>query len=119
MQIQHSVASKNCRPNYRETERDLPGLFGGLKRFYRPAMSQGSQKLNARGCYAMIGFIIHRFVQSAGILMLTSVLVFCVVFAIGDPIQILVPADASPAEMAQAVHSLGLDQPMWRQYMLL
>ena len=49
----------------------------------------------------MIGFIIHRFVQSAGILMLTSVLVFCGVFAIGDPIQILVPADASPAEMAQ------------------
>ncbi|MDN7180311.1 ABC transporter permease [Caballeronia sp. SEWSISQ10-4 2] len=66
----------------------------------------------------MIGFIIHRFVQSIGILMLTSVLVFCGVFAIGDPIQILVPADASPAEMAQAVHSLGLDQPMWRQYML-
>jgi peptide/nickel transport system permease protein len=66
----------------------------------------------------MIGFIIHRFVQSAGILMLTSVLVFCGVFAIGDPIQILVPADASPAEIAQAVHSLGLDQPMWRQYML-
>ena len=32
----------------------------------------------------MIGFIIHRFVQSAGILMLTSVLVFCGVFAIGD-----------------------------------
>ena len=66
----------------------------------------------------MIGFIIHRFVQSAGILMLTSVLVFCGVFAIGDPIQILVPADASPAEIAQAVHSLGLDQPMWKQYML-
>ena len=66
----------------------------------------------------MIGFIIHRFVQSAGILMLTSVPVFCGVFAIGDPIQILVPADASPADIAQAVHSLGLDQPMWKQYML-
>ena len=66
----------------------------------------------------MIGFIIHRFVQSAGILMLTSVLVFCGVFAIGDPIQILVPADASPAEIGQAVHSLGLDQPMWKQYLL-
>jgi len=66
----------------------------------------------------MIGFIIHRFVQSAGILMLTSVLVFCGVFAIGDPIQILVPADASPADIAQAVHSLGLDQPMWKQYLL-
>lgn len=64
----------------------------------------------------MIGFIIHRFVQSIGILLLTSVLVFCGVFAIGDPIEILVPADASPAEMAQAVKSLGLDQPMWKQY---
>ncbi len=66
----------------------------------------------------MIGFIIHRFVQNAGILMLTSVLVFCGVFAIGDPIQILVPADVSPAEIVQEVHSLDLDQPMWKQYLL-
>jgi peptide/nickel transport system permease protein len=66
----------------------------------------------------MIGFIIHRLIQSIGILMLTSVLVFFGVFAIGDPVQILVPADASPAEIAQAVHSLGLDQSLWKQYAL-
>lgn len=65
----------------------------------------------------MIAFIIRRLVQSIGVLLFTSVLVFCGVFAIGDPIQILVPADASPAEIAQATHSLGLDQPMWHQYL--
>ncbi|MDR6376142.1 ABC transporter permease [Paraburkholderia caledonica] len=65
----------------------------------------------------MIAFIIRRLLQSVGVLLLTSVLVFCGVFAIGDPIEILVPADASPAEIAQAVHSLGLDQPLWQQYL--
>jgi peptide/nickel transport system permease protein len=64
----------------------------------------------------MIAFIIRRLIQSIGVLLLTSVLVFCGVFAIGDPIAILVPADATPAEIAQAVQSLGLDQPLWQQY---
>ncbi len=65
----------------------------------------------------MLAFIIRRIVQSAGVLLLTSVLVFCGVYAIGDPIAILVPADASPAEIAQAVRALGLDQPLWQQYL--
>jgi peptide/nickel transport system permease protein len=65
----------------------------------------------------MIAFIIRRLIQSIGVLLLTSVLVFCGVFAIGDPIAILVPADASPAEIAQAVKSLGLDHPLWVQYL--
>ncbi|MFM0055363.1 ABC transporter permease [Paraburkholderia phytofirmans] len=65
----------------------------------------------------MIAFIIRRLIQSIGVLLLTSVLVFCGVFAIGDPIAILVPADATSAEIAQAVQSLGLDRPLWQQYL--
>jgi len=42
--------------------------------------------------------------------------VFAGVYAIGDPIEILVPADATPAEIAQAVQSLGLDLPLYQQY---
>jgi len=65
----------------------------------------------------MTSFIIRRLCQSIVILILTSLIVFAGVYAIGDPIQILIPADATQAEIAQAVHSLGLDQPLYRQYL--
>ncbi|KQX26553.1 ABC transporter permease [Variovorax sp. Root434] len=65
----------------------------------------------------MTAFIIRRLCQSLVILVLTSLIVFAGVYAIGDPIEILVPADASQAEIAQAVQSLGLDLPLHLQYL--
>lgn len=65
----------------------------------------------------MTAFIIRRLYQSAVILALTSLIVFAGVYAIGDPIEILVPADASQAEIEQAVRSLGLDLPLHQQYL--
>lgn len=65
----------------------------------------------------MTAFIIRRLCQSLVILALTSLIVFAGVYAIGDPIEILVPADATPAEIAQAVQSLGLDLPLYQQYL--
>lgn len=65
----------------------------------------------------MTAFIIRRLCQSAVILALTSLIVFAGVYAIGDPIEILVPADASQADIAQAVQSLGLDLPLHLQYL--
>ena len=65
----------------------------------------------------MTAFIIRRLCQSMVILAITSLIVFAGVYAIGDPIEILVPADATPAEIAQAVQSLGLDLPLYQQYL--
>ncbi|KAF1023713.1 MAG: Dipeptide transport system permease protein DppB [Paracidovorax wautersii] len=65
----------------------------------------------------MTAFIIRRLCQSVVILALTSLIVFAGVYAIGDPIEILVPADASQADIAQAVQSLGLDLPLHQQYL--
>jgi len=45
----------------------------------------------------MTAFIIRRLCQSLVILLVTSLIVFAGVYAIGDPIEILVPADASQA----------------------
>lgn len=64
----------------------------------------------------MTAFIIRRLCQSLVILALTSLIVFAGVYAIGDPIEILVPADATQAEIAQAVQSLGLDLPLYQQF---
>jgi peptide/nickel transport system permease protein len=45
-----------------------------------------------------------------------SLLVFAGVYAIGDPLAIMIPPDATQADAARLAASLGLDQPLWRQY---
>jgi peptide/nickel transport system permease protein len=64
----------------------------------------------------MTAFILRRLLQSVLALVLMSVLVFVGVFAIGNPIDILVNPQADQAEIARATTALGLDQPMWTQY---
>ncbi|KAF1077432.1 ABC transporter permease [Halodesulfovibrio sp. MK-HDV] len=64
----------------------------------------------------MLAFLIRRISQSAVVLLVMSLLVFVGVFYIGNPIDILIAPDATPAEYARAVHELGLDKPLWDQY---
>jgi len=54
--------------------------------------------------------------QSAIALLVMSILIFVGVFAIGNPIDILINPQADQAEIARATAALGLDQPMWVQY---
>ncbi len=65
----------------------------------------------------MTVFIIRRLMQAVLVLFLTSLLVFVGVYAIGNPIDILVSPDATQAEIAQAVHNLGLDRSLPEQYL--
>lgn len=65
----------------------------------------------------MTVFIIRRLMQSALVLFITSLLVFVGVYAIGNPIDILISPDATQAEIAQAVHNLGLDRSLPEQYL--
>src|SRR5262245_39356936 len=46
-----------------------------------------------------------------------SLLVFVGVFQIGNPLYVLVPPDASAQDMAKAAAELGLDRPLWEQYL--
>jgi peptide/nickel transport system permease protein len=62
-------------------------------------------------------FIIRRLMQALLVLFVTSLIVFIGVYAIGNPIDILVPDDATELERQQAVHSLGLDRPLPVQYL--
>lgn len=61
-------------------------------------------------------FIIRRFSQSLFVVFLTSLLVFVGVYAIGNPVDILIPADASFAEREAAIRALGLDRSLVAQY---
>jgi peptide/nickel transport system permease protein len=64
----------------------------------------------------MTVFIIRRLLQSIAVLLAMSVLVFVGVFAIGNPIDILINPQADQAEIARATAALGLDRPLWEQY---
>ena len=64
----------------------------------------------------MIVFALKRLAQSIAVLFIMSALVFAAVYAIGNPIDILINPQADQAEIAAATKALGLDQPLWVQY---
>jgi peptide/nickel transport system permease protein len=64
----------------------------------------------------MLAFIVRRLLQSLAVLFVMSLLVFVGVFAIGNPVDILINPQADQAEIARTTAALGLDQPMWLQY---
>src|SRR5512133_77036 len=66
----------------------------------------------------MLAFLIRRVLQSVLVLLAMSLLVFVGVYAIGNPVDILISPDANQAERAGIIAAFGLDQPLWRQYLL-
>ena len=65
----------------------------------------------------MTEFLLRRLLQSALVLVAMSLLVFAGVYAIGNPLDILVSPQATQAEIAEASRALGLDRPLWEQYL--
>ena len=63
----------------------------------------------------MFLYILRRLGQSAFVLLVMSALVFLGVYAIGNPIDILINPQADQAEIARATAALGLDQPLLLQ----
>ena len=64
----------------------------------------------------MLSYITRRLAQSLLALFVMSLLVFVGVYAIGNPVDILINPQADQAEIARATAALGLDQPLWLQY---
>ncbi len=65
----------------------------------------------------MLGFLIQRLLQAAVVMAVISVLVFCGVFAIGNPIDVLIAPDATQDIRLDTIRRYGFDQPLWRQYL--
>lgn len=65
----------------------------------------------------MTAFVIRRVLQAVLVLFITALIVFVGVYAIGDPLEILLPSDASMAERAEVAKSLGLDRPLPVQFL--
>ena len=61
-------------------------------------------------------FILKRLGESLLVLLVMSLLVFTGVFAIGDPVALLISPEATPQDIQQVTRALGLDKPLWEQY---
>ncbi len=66
----------------------------------------------------MLSHIVRRVVQSFGVLAAMSLLVFAGVYAVGNPVDILVNPQADQNEIARATAALGLDRPLLEQYFI-
>ncbi|MFB9887187.1 ABC transporter permease [Balneatrix alpica] len=65
----------------------------------------------------MAVFIVRRLLQSLVVLWLVSMIVFFGIYAIGDPIELMIHPESTQAEIEAAIRNLGLDQPIWQQYL--
>ncbi len=64
----------------------------------------------------MVGFLIQRLLQAVVVMLVISVMVFVGVFAIGNPIDVLISPDATQQIREATIRAYGLDQPLWKQY---
>ncbi len=65
----------------------------------------------------MQGYIFRRFQQGLLTLFLVSVAVFWLVRLTGNPVYLLIPDDATEADIQYVTKELGLDKPIYVQYM--
>lgn len=65
----------------------------------------------------MTAYVLQRLIQSVLVLLAVSIVVFLTVYGIGDPIELLVSPSASAAEREALIRRLGLDLPVWQQYL--
>jgi peptide/nickel transport system permease protein len=65
----------------------------------------------------VIGWLSRRLVQALFVVLAMTVIVFIGVNVIGNPVDILVPPDADQTERLRVIAQLGLDKPLWQQYL--
>jgi len=66
----------------------------------------------------MTRYIIHRLLQSLAVVAVIAALVFVGVYVIGNPVDVLVSTEADQEEFDRMVRLLGLDLPLWKQFLI-
>jgi peptide/nickel transport system permease protein len=64
----------------------------------------------------MLAFLLRRLGQGLLVVAVMAILVFVGVYALGNPIDILISPQADELEREQAIVRLGLDRPLWAQF---
>lgn len=65
----------------------------------------------------MLAFVIRRLMESGLVLLVMSLLVFGGVYMVGNPVEVLINPQADQAEIARVTAALGLDKPVYVQYL--
>jgi peptide/nickel transport system permease protein len=66
----------------------------------------------------MLAFILRRLAQSSFVIGAMLVIVFFGVNVVGDPIWMLVSPDMTQDQIAETARQLGLDRPIWEQFLI-
>lgn len=66
----------------------------------------------------MLAFIIRRILQTIVVMVVMSVLVFAGIYMIGDPVAMMASPDANDAQRAAIAETMGLNLPLWQQYLV-
>jgi len=66
----------------------------------------------------MLVYMIRRFGQSLFAIAAMALLVFVGVYAIGNPVDILISPEATELDREAQIIRLGLDKPLWEQFLL-
>ncbi|MDQ8032931.1 MAG: ABC transporter permease, partial [Bordetella sp.] len=61
-------------------------------------------------------WLLRRLAQAVVVVLLMTLIVFVGLHAIGNPVDILIGQDVDQVDRARIIAELGLDQPLWRQY---
>ena len=65
---------------------------------------------------AISGYVLRRLIQAILVILGITVVVFVVMRLSGDPAALILPLDATAAQVAAARHALGVDQPIYVQF---
>ena len=66
----------------------------------------------------MLLFTLRRLIQSLFVLLAVSIVVFLAVYAVGDPVELLVSPESTVQDRLDLIAHLGLNQPIWKQYLI-
>lgn len=66
----------------------------------------------------MLPSIIRRLLQTVGVVLVMSALVFAGLYLVGDPVSMLASPEATEVERELIRQSLGLHLPLWHQYFI-
>src|SRR5690606_5782595 len=66
----------------------------------------------------MLVYFIRRLGQALLVLVVMALLVFVGIYAIGNPVDVLISPEADLAEQQATIERLGLDKPLWEQLWL-
>ena len=64
----------------------------------------------------MVLLVVQRLLQALAVMLVMSAVVFAGVYAIGNPIDVLISPDADQVTRLEVIERFGLDRPLWEQY---